>query len=121
VLVDHGAALRRAGRRTDARERLRHGLDLASACGAATLAERARGELVAAGAKPRRERISGAEALTASERRVAAMAAEGMTNRQIAEALFVTQHTIAKHLTHAYEKLDINDRTKLGASLRVAP
>jgi DNA-binding CsgD family transcriptional regulator len=117
ALVDLGATRRRAGQRADARDQLRRGLDLASACGATVLAQRARTELVAAGAKPRRERTTGADALTASERRVAEMAAEGMTNRQIAEALFVTQHTIAKHLTHAYEKLGIKQRTELAAAL----
>lgn len=119
-LVDLGAALRRAGRRTDAREPLRHGLDLAASCGASALAARAREELVAAGARPRRERLSGQEALTASERRVARMAAEGMTNREIAQALFVTMKTVAMHLTRTYEKLEITGRAQLPAALGTA-
>jgi DNA-binding CsgD family transcriptional regulator len=117
ALVDLGAALRRAGRRTDAREPLRRGLDLAAACGASALAARAHEELVAAGARPRRERLSGQEALTASERRVARMAADGMTNREIAQALFVTTKTVAMHLTRAYEKLDITGRAQLPTAL----
>jgi DNA-binding CsgD family transcriptional regulator len=116
-LIDLGAALRRASRRNDAREPLRHGLDLAAACGASALATRARDELIAAGARPRRERTSGQEALTASERRVALMAASGMSNREIAQALFVTMKTVAMHLTHIYEKLDITGRTDLPAAL----
>jgi hypothetical protein len=64
ALTELGAALRRAGRRNAARDLLTHGLDLAAGCGARALAARARDELVAAGARPRRERISGIEALT---------------------------------------------------------
>jgi ATP/maltotriose-dependent transcriptional regulator MalT len=117
ALVDLGAAHRRAGRRTNAREPLRRGLDLAAACGASALTARAREELVAAGARPRRERLSGQEALTASERRVARMAADGMTNREIAQALFVTMKTVAMHLTRTYEKLDIGGRAQLPTAL----
>jgi DNA-binding CsgD family transcriptional regulator len=115
--VDLGAALRRAGLRNDAREPLRRGLDLAALCGASALAARAREELVTAGARPRRERLSGPEALTASERRVARMAAEEKTNREIAQALFVTTKTIAMHLTRSYEKLEITSRAQLPAAL----
>jgi DNA-binding NarL/FixJ family response regulator len=60
---------------------------------------------------------AGADALTASERRVARMAAEGMTNREIAQALFVTMRTVEVHLTHAYQKLGISSREKLPAAL----
>jgi DNA-binding CsgD family transcriptional regulator len=117
ALTELGAALRRAGRRSGARERLGRALDLAASCGARAVATRAREELVAAGARPRRERLSGVEALTASERRVANMAAAGMTNREIAQALFVTMKTVALHLTHVYEKLDIEGRAQLQAAL----
>jgi DNA-binding CsgD family transcriptional regulator len=117
ALTDLGAALRRASRRTAAREPLRTGLDLATRCGALALAARAREELVAAGARPRRERLSGVEALTASELRVAQMAAAAMTNREIAQALFVTIKAVAFHLTHVYEKLDIAGRAQLPGAL----
>jgi DNA-binding CsgD family transcriptional regulator len=117
ALTDLGAALRRASRRSEALPLLRRGLDLAAACGASVLAARARAELVNAGARPRRQRLSGIEALTASERRVAEMAAAGMTNREVAQALFVTMKTVALHLTHVYEKLDITGRTQLAAAL----
>jgi DNA-binding CsgD family transcriptional regulator len=110
--------MRRDGRRADAREPLRRALDHASRCGASALAERARAELVTAGAKPRRERISGTSSLTASERRVAEMAANGMTNREIAQSLFVTMKTVAAHLTHTYQKLDISSRDELAEVLR---
>jgi ATP/maltotriose-dependent transcriptional regulator MalT len=117
ALTDLGAAHRRASRRSEARELLARALDLAAGCGARTLAARAREELVTAGARPRRERLSGVDALTASERRVAQMAAAGMTNREIAQALFVTMKAVALHLTHVYEKLDITGRAGLPGAL----
>jgi DNA-binding CsgD family transcriptional regulator len=120
VLVDLGAALRRSGRRTEARDVLRSRLDAADRCGAHQLAARARSELTTAGARPRRERITGPEALTASERRVAQMAAEGLTNRQIAQALFVTTKTIEMHLARVYAKLEIKHRGDLPAALAAA-
>ncbi|MDQ4117405.1 MAG: helix-turn-helix transcriptional regulator, partial [Actinomycetota bacterium] len=80
---------------------------------------RARDELRAAGARPRRYRSTGAVALTASERRVAEMAADGMTNRDIAQALFVTLRTVEVHLTHSYAKLGINARAGLARALTV--
>jgi DNA-binding CsgD family transcriptional regulator len=118
ALVDLGAALRRAGHRTDARSPLSQGMDLADRCGASVLAERARQELLAAGARPRRHRVSGAESLTASERRIAMMANEGMTNREIAQALFVTGRTVSSHLTHVYQKLSITGRAQLAEAFR---
>jgi DNA-binding CsgD family transcriptional regulator/tetratricopeptide (TPR) repeat protein len=119
ALADFGAALRRTGRRVDAREPLRNAVELAQACGAVPLADAARSELVAAGAKPRRQALSGAESLTPSELRVAAMAAEGMTNRDIAQNLFVTPKTVEVHLSSVYRKLDIGSRTQLASALGV--
>jgi tetratricopeptide (TPR) repeat protein len=84
ALTDHGAALRRAGQRMQARAQLERGLDLAHHFGARRIARQARSELIAAGAKPRRDAITGRDALTASELRVARLAAEGRTNREIA-------------------------------------
>jgi DNA-binding NarL/FixJ family response regulator len=118
ALADLGAALRRSGLRAEAREPLRRALDLADDCGARPLAERARQELRAAGGRPRRPRISGSDALTASEQRVAAMAADGLSNPEIAQALFVTKKTVEAHLGSAYRKLGINSRAQLGAALR---
>ena len=117
TLTEYGAALRRAGYRRDARQPLRRGLDLAACCGGHALATRAREELVAAGGWPRRERLAGAEALTASELRVAQLAAQGLTNRQIAQALFVSMKTVSTHLGHVYAKLDVTDRARLAAAL----
>jgi DNA-binding CsgD family transcriptional regulator len=117
TLVELGSALRRANQRSAAREPLRTGLDLAYHCGATRLAQRARTELLAAGARPRREALTGLEALTPSERRVAELAAAGMSNPEIAQALFVTLNTVEGHLRHVYQKLSIGSRGQLPAAL----
>ena len=121
ALHDLGGALRRRGHREDAREVLRRALDLASRAESALVARLVRAELEAAGARPRRERTSGAESLTPSERRVAELAAEGLSNREIAEALWVTRKTVEHHLGHTYGKLGIRSRTGLAAALGGAP
>jgi DNA-binding CsgD family transcriptional regulator len=117
ALVDLGAAQRRSGARNAARESLREGLDLAYHHGGLRLAEQARRELVVAGGKPRRDAIRGRDALTPSELRVAELAASGQTNRQIAQALFITQRTVENHLTSTYAKLEIGSRSELAAGL----
>jgi DNA-binding CsgD family transcriptional regulator len=120
ALVDLGSALRRARRRTEARPPLRAGLELAIRCGAEPLAAGARDELLATGAHVRRARLSGPEALTASERRIARMAAEGQSNPEIAQALYLTRRTVETHLTHAYQKLGIGSREELTTALGAA-
>jgi len=113
ALVALGVALRQRGHRAEARERLRDALDRATSCGAAALAAEARDELRLAGARPRRDRSRGRDALTAGELRVARLAADGRTNREIAERLFLTTRTVETHLTHAYAKLGISSRAEL--------
>ena len=88
--IDLGVALRRDGKRTAAREALQQGADIAIACQANVLAGRAREELNILGAKPRRLAFSGVDSLTASERRIADLAATGPTNREIAQQLYLT-------------------------------
>jgi DNA-binding CsgD family transcriptional regulator len=117
ALVDLGAALRRANHRAEAREPLRRALDLAERGGLRLLADRTREELRAAGAKPRRAALQGLEALTAAEHRVATLAADGLSNREIAEQLYVTQRTVETHLTHAFQKLGIAARAQLATLL----
>jgi DNA-binding CsgD family transcriptional regulator len=117
ALVDLGAAIRRAGSRADARKPLREGMALARECGALSLAERAYTELRAAGARPRKPADVGADALTPSELRVARLAADGMTNREIAQRLFVTVKTVEFHLGQTYRKLEISSRAELGQVL----
>jgi ATP/maltotriose-dependent transcriptional regulator MalT len=117
ALVDLGAARRRAGARAEAREPLRHALDLARRLGARALEERAFEELRAAGARPRRRDLSGPDALTPTERRVAEMAADGMANPEIAQVLFVSRKTIEWHLGHVYSKLGVTSRGDLRTAL----
>lgn len=112
-----GAALRRAKRRRDARTPLDRALDVALACDAKQLAERSQEELSALGARPRSVIRTGADALTASERRVCRLAAEGLRNSDIAQALFVSLRTVETHLGHAYRKLDIKSRGELTDAL----
>jgi len=89
--------------------------------GASGLADRAHEELVVAGGRPRRERrmLSGRESLTASEDRVAAMAAEGLSNREIAQRLFVTIKAVQWHLRNVYRKLEVDSREELPAALEL--
>jgi DNA-binding CsgD family transcriptional regulator len=117
AMTDLGAALRRAGHRAESREILRPALDLAHRCAALALTERARTELIAAGGRPRRLVLSGLDSLTPGERRVAQLAAAGLSNRDIAQHLFITARTVEGHLTHAYHKLAITTREQLPAAL----
>jgi DNA-binding CsgD family transcriptional regulator len=117
ALADLGAALRRAGRRADARPPLREALELARRCGAGGLAKRAYDELSATGERVRRYTPIGVESLTPSERRVAELAVSGLTNRQIAQTLFVTVKTVETHLAAAYDKLGIHSRQELPAAM----
>jgi DNA-binding CsgD family transcriptional regulator len=116
-LVDLGAALRRSGQRAAAREPLAAGMDLAHRCSASALVARAHEELRATGARPRSVVRSGVEALTASELRVARLAADGLTNRAIAQHLFVTQKTVETQLRATYRKLDISGRGDLPGAM----
>ncbi|MGZ4305703.1 MAG: ATP-binding protein [Solirubrobacteraceae bacterium] len=117
ALVALGSALRRAGQRSKSREPLRRGFELAVRCSASPVAEWARTELYSAGARPRREALSGPESLTPSERRVAELAAEGRSNRDIAQTLYVTPKTVEVHLTSIYRKLGIATRARLAEAL----
>jgi DNA-binding CsgD family transcriptional regulator len=116
-LAELGAALRRDGQRAAARDPLAQALDLAARCGARPLAARVREELKATGARPRRPWRTGVEALTPSELRVARLAAEGRTNREIACELYVTLKAIEGHLARTYAKLGIEGRSQLARAL----
>lgn len=113
ALVELGSVLRRAGLEREARDPLREGLHLATAAQAAPLAEHARDELVASGARPRRAALAGPGSLTPSEQRVARLAADGRTNREIAQKLFLSVKTIEFHLRNGFRKLDIDSREQL--------
>ena len=110
-----GRAYRLIGQRSSARTHLAIGLDLAHRCGASSLETRLRRELVAAGARPRRPAVTGVESLTPAEALVANFAAQGMSNREIADQSFITRNTVAWHLRNVYRKLQIQSRGQLAA------
>jgi DNA-binding CsgD family transcriptional regulator len=116
-LVALGTRLRRERQQLEARELLRKGLDVAFRRGGVLVANQARDELVAAGGKPRRDAIQGAEALTGRERRIAELAVQGLTNRQIAQTLFLSARTVEHHLRNIYRKLGIRGRDELESGL----
>ena len=117
ALVDLGAVLRRSNSRSEARQSLREGLERAQRCGATALVERANDELAATGAHRRTVLLSGLDELTASERRVAHLAAEDLSNKEIAQSLFVTVKTVEQHLSRVYRKLDLSSRRQLAGVL----
>jgi len=117
ALIDLGAALRRHNHRREAREPLREGVAVAGSCGATALLERGQAELIAAGARPRRVALRGADALTPSQRRVAGLAAQGLSTPEIAQRLFVTVNTVESHLRNVYSKLSIHSRDELASAL----
>jgi DNA-binding CsgD family transcriptional regulator len=118
ALAELGSELSRQRRRREGREALRLAMEHAVDCGALALAERARAELTAGGGRRPRLELSGVNALTPAERRVCEMAADGeLTNRAIAQNLFVTEKTVELHLTSAYRKLGIRSRFQLEGTL----
>jgi DNA-binding CsgD family transcriptional regulator len=117
TLLEYGSALRHLGRLREARESLSQAMDLSHRLGARALLERCRLELHAAGSRPRRYAVSGVESLTPAELRVARLAAEGRTNREVAQALFVTPKAVEYHLANAYPKLGITSRRELRQTL----
>ena len=117
TIVDLGAALRRRGQRSQARELLGRAVHLASEAGAFAVRRRAQEEAAASGARPRRIAVRGRDALTPSELRVATLAGAGRSNPEIAKLLFVTRRTVETHLTSVYGKLGIARREGLTAAL----
>ncbi len=121
ALVNLGAGLRVRGQHAGAREQLTQALHIAHRLRAVALADRARTELVASGARPRRHALSGPDSLTPAELRTARMAAEGQTNREIAQSLFVSTKTVEAQLSQAYSKLSIHSRRDLAVALSRVP
>jgi DNA-binding CsgD family transcriptional regulator len=113
----HGEALRRAGRRADAREPLRAALGGFEALGAAPWTTRAAAELRATGEVVRRRDPATLDELTPQELRVASMLASGATTREAGAALYLSPKTVEYHLRHVYSKLGINSRAALAAAL----
>jgi DNA-binding CsgD family transcriptional regulator len=121
ALVDLGAALRRGNQRAEARRALQDGVERAERCGARSLAEHGRTELRAAGGRSSEPSGTGVASLTVAERRVAELAAEGRSNPEIAQVLFVTRKTVETHLGHVYRKLEIARRGQLPKALASEP
>ena len=117
TLVYLGSALRLNGSQKKAQTTLRSALDLADSLGDDATAARARSELGLTGKRPRSPAASGPEALTSAERRVTELAVDGLTNREIAEELYVTRKTVEWHLRNAYRKLEIKSRAELAQAL----
>jgi DNA-binding CsgD family transcriptional regulator len=118
ALLALGAFARRSGERVTARGPLREALDLAQRLGARATAALAADELLASGARRPKRSLTGADSLTPSEHRVADLALRGLTNREIAQTLFVAARTVKTHLTHIYQKLDIERRDQLADALQ---
>ena len=112
-LIDLGEVLLRHGDEDGALVALHDAMTEADSIGADAVAARAQRILVEAGARPRRAARSGLRSLTPAERRVADLAARDLRNREIAEALFLTEKTVEMHLTTVYRKLGIRSRVEL--------
>ncbi|MCS7477105.1 AAA family ATPase [Umezawaea endophytica] len=121
VLVDLGAAQQRDGDREQARTTVRRAAELAAECHAGELVERLRAGQAAAGGRLPRLRLTGLHALTPSERRVAKLAADALTNREIAERLFVSEKTVEAHLSSTFRKLGVRSRTQLVTRMTAIP
>ncbi len=119
-LIALGTALRGRGHRIDAREPLAEGRELAHRCGAYRTMARAAKELRAAGARPRRIARTGIDALTPSERRVAELVADGYSNAELAQELFVSVKTVEAHLSRVYSKLGFSGAAARRRRLREA-
>jgi DNA-binding CsgD family transcriptional regulator len=116
-----GDCLASAGQRAQARMAFRRALQVALECRASATTDRIRQRLAAGGGRPPRLWLTGVHALTPTERRVARLAADDMTNREIAETLFVTEKTVETHLHSVYRKLDASARWQLAAKLGDEP
>ncbi|MHB8245913.1 MAG: helix-turn-helix transcriptional regulator [Acidimicrobiales bacterium] len=117
VLLAYGRFLRQVGRPADARPLLAQSLRISEECSASLLARQARDELHVAGGR-RRRRQDAPDALTAQERRIIELAAQGLSNPEIGAALYISRKTVESHLGHVYAKIGVSSRRELR---RVAP
>jgi DNA-binding CsgD family transcriptional regulator/tetratricopeptide (TPR) repeat protein len=113
----YGEWLRRAGRRTDAREQLREAYEMLTAMGVGGFAGRARRELLATGENVRKRRTETAGDLTAQEAQIARLARDGLSNPQISTQLFLSPRTVEWHLRKVFVKLGISSRRQLRGAL----
>ncbi|WP_457028235.1 AAA family ATPase [Kitasatospora sp. P5_F3] len=117
ALISLGRLLLGSGRRAAARDTLREAVTLAEHIGALRLVAVGTELLLASGARPVKQRHTGAQALTDSERRVCRLAAEGHSNPEIAELLHLALRTVETHLTNSFRKLGIRRRAEIAARL----
>jgi DNA-binding NarL/FixJ family response regulator len=110
----YGELLRRNGRRVDARAHLRAALEVFDDVGARPWAERARQELRASGETARKRDVSTVEDLTPQELQTARLVTQGLSNREVAERMYVSPRTVEYHLSHVYQKLGVRSRGELG-------
>ncbi len=120
-LLALGSALRRTNRQSEARMVLEQALDITARAGAEPLMRHVTDELLTTGRRPRRAYLTGVESLTATERRIAEMAAAGETNAEIARGLYIATKTVEWHLANVYRKLDLANRRQLAATIATAP
>jgi len=113
----YGESLRRRRRRLDAREQLRTAHEMFTAMGFEAFADRAARELLATGETARKRTVETERQLTAQEAQIARLARDGLSNAAIGERLFISQHTVAYHLSKVFTKLDIASRIQLGSVL----
>jgi DNA-binding CsgD family transcriptional regulator len=113
----YGEWLRRERRRTDARDQLRAAYEMFSDIGASGFGERARRELLATGETVRQRTLETRDELTAQEAEVARLAANGHTNPEIGEQLFISARTVQYHLRKVFRKLAISSRRELVGAL----
>jgi DNA-binding CsgD family transcriptional regulator len=121
LLLAFGSWLRRERRVAESRTPLRAARELFDALGAVPWGERARQELRATGETSRRRRPEALEQLTPQEVQIAQMAADGLTNREIGQKLYLSHRTVGSHLYRLFPKLGVTSRSQLGAQLQPTP